>query len=77
MIANARCNPSGKVVPEGTIEHWVQVTDVRMSTEEDGSTSYVVQYLNPAENGGKRTLRISDDEMPKYFPGGLVAASAR
>ncbi|NTW37661.1 MAG: hypothetical protein HGB17_16420, partial [Syntrophobacteraceae bacterium] len=29
VIANVRCDPSGKVVPEGTIEHWVQVTDVR------------------------------------------------
>jgi len=77
VIANVLSNASGALVAGGTVEHWVQVTDVRSTSEKDGSTIWEVKYLNPADNGAVHTLRISPEEIPQYFAGGLVAASPR
>ena len=76
VIANVYCNGSGVLVPNGSVEHWVQVTEARKTTREDGTEIWEIDYLNPAGNGATQTLTGTEEQVAQYFLAGVVAASS-
>ena len=76
VIANVHSNGSGALVPNGSVEHWVQVTGARKTTRDDGTEIWEIDYLNSADNGGTQTLTGTKEQVASYFFDGVVVASS-